>query len=223
MKLVLKSVLFSILFLVGFAFVQAQEKSSYPFENEIIAFRQADAKNIPVKNAILFVGSSSIRLWNDLETRFAGQPIIRRGVGGCQLKHFVDYYMDAIVFPYQAKKIFIYAGENDVAEGQSPDKVVANFEKFWKLVHSKQPETSIYYMSIKPSNSRAKWLSASMEVNRRIKEFLKDKPRGTYIDMAGAVLGTNGQPDDRLFLEDKLHLNKAGYDKWEAVLKPYIK
>src|SRR5882757_9474924 len=99
------------LFLIGCAFtanVFAQQ--GFPFDNEIRAFKHQDSISFPKPGGILFIGSSSIRLWDDLEQRFAGKPIIKRGVGGSQLEQLVDYYTPYILFPYQPRKIFIYAG-----------------------------------------------------------------------------------------------------------------
>lgn len=217
-----KGVLLIASLIAVFSSVFAQQKERYPFENEIIAYKHADISNRPAKGGILFVGSSSIRKWTDLGNRFAGKPIISRGVGGCQLSQITDLYMDSIVYPYQAKTIFVYAGDNDLASGQTADEVVASFEKFWNLVNSRQPKTRIYWMSIKYSGSRMQLQPAMEEVNLRIKKFLEGKKNGTYVDLATVLLGPDGTPDDTLFEKDRLHLNAKGYDKWEAVLKPYL-
>jgi hypothetical protein len=85
---------------------------------------------MPAKNGILFIGSSSIRKWTDLEQRFSEKPIIRRGVGGCTIEQLVDYYTPYIMYPYHPRKIFIYAGENDIAEGKSGAFVADEFVNF---------------------------------------------------------------------------------------------
>ncbi|MEH6305068.1 GDSL-type esterase/lipase family protein [Olivibacter sp. CPCC 100613] len=209
--------------LIAFAIkTQAQGKETYPFENEIIAFKKADSIQMPPKHGILFIGSSSIRLWSDLEERFPDKPIIKRGVGGCQLAHFPAYYMDAIVYPYEADKIFIYAGENDIERGKTAEEVFTSFKELWKLIREKQPTTPIYFLSIKYSNSRTKGFSTVKAANKKIKKFLKKQKEGTYIDVASTVLGADGKPDDTLFKEDRLHLNAKGYDRWQEVLTPYL-
>lgn len=206
-----------------FAFVLplfSQEK--YPFENEIIAYRNQDRQQMPARGATLFVGSSSIRLWDDLQQRFPNEPIIRRGVGGCQLAHIVEHYMDSIVYPYRANKVFVYAGENDIADGKTAREVAGNFKKLWKLLRKQNPDVEIFYLAIKPSSSRMDKAGTFATANRRIKEFLANKARGTYLDVASVLLTVDGKPDNRLFRDDRLHLNSHGYDRWEAVLKPYL-
>ena len=193
----------------------------YPFEKEIVAYRNRDRQQMPPSGGTLFVGSSSIRLWNDLEARFPNEPIIRRGVGGCQLAHIVTHYMDSIVYPYQANRVFVYAGENDIAAGRSAKEVVADFKKLWKLLRKQNPDVEIFYLSIKPSSSRLAHSETFAAANAAIKTFLARKKGGTYLDMASVLLD-GGKPDDRLFRDDRLHLNSRGYDRWQAVLKPYL-
>jgi len=211
------------IFLIAFTVKSyAQQKEKFPFENEIIAFKKADAIHTPPKHGVLFIGSSSIRLWKDLEQHFPEASIIKRGVGGCELSDFPSYYMNDIVFPYQADKIFVYAGENDIANGKTAEEVFTNFKQLWDMIQTEQPNTAIYFLSIKYSNSRTKWFDEVTKANKKIKKFLKRKKGGTYIDVASAVLGADGKPDNRLFKADQLHLNADGYDRWETVLKPFI-
>src|SRR5882757_10245836 len=108
---------------------QLHAQTGFPFDNEIRDFRHQDSLKFPPKGGILFIGSSSIRKWTDLEQRFSDKPIIRRGVGGCTLEQLVDYYTPYILFPYQPKKIFVYAGENDIASDKSGAFVAAEFTK----------------------------------------------------------------------------------------------
>jgi hypothetical protein len=213
-----------ILFVLATAGISARAQTGFPFDNEIRDFKHADSVKVPPKNGILFIGSSSIRKWTDLEQRFRAQPIIRRGVGGCTLEQLVDYYTPYILFPYHPKKIFIYAGENDIAAGKSGDFVAKEFAKLWAMLSSRLPEAEIYFMAVKPSPSRAKYFPEVKIANTKIKTFLAGKKKGHYIDVASVILKpTTMQPDSSLFESDLLHLNKTGYDKWQAVLQPYVK
>ncbi len=171
----------------------------------------------------MFIGSSSIRLWTDLGQRFAGKPIIRRGVGGCELWQIVDYYMPYILFPYHPRKIFIYAGENDVAGGKSGTFVFAEFKTLLAMIDKQLPGAKVYFMSIKPSPSRAKYFGETAIANRLIKNYIAGKPNCTFIDVSSVILKDHSAvPDSSLFLSDYLHLNSKGYDKWQKVLGPYV-
>ncbi|MDN3583660.1 GDSL-type esterase/lipase family protein [Mucilaginibacter flavus] len=214
-----------LLFLIGCAFagnVFAQQ--GFPFDNEIRAFKHQDSVSFPKPNGILFIGSSSIRLWSDLEQRFADEPIIKRGVGGSEIWQLVDYYTPYILFPYHPRKVFIYAGENDIAGGKSAQSVADNFAKLWVMIHEKLPKAEVYYMSIKPSPVRAKFYAEVYKANDLIKTYLQNKPKSHYVDLVTAIYkpGTS-MPDSSLFRGDYLHLNPKGYDKWQAVLQPLVK
>jgi hypothetical protein len=127
-----------ILFFLLLAFArQSFAQQDFPFANEIRAFKQLDSLSFPKPDGILFIGSSSIRKWTDLEQRFSNEPIIRRGVGGCELWQIVDYYTPYILFPYHPRKIFIYAGENDIAAGKPATFVLDEFTKLYLMIKRK--------------------------------------------------------------------------------------
>jgi hypothetical protein len=198
-------------------------QQGFPFANEIRAFKHQDSLSFPKPDGILFIGSSSIRKWTDLEQRFANEPIIRRGVGGCELWQVVDYYTSYILFPYHPRKIFIYAGENDIAAGRSSTFVADEFTKLYVMIRAKLPDAEIYFMSIKPSPSRVKYFAEVYKANELIKAYLSNKPKSHYINLVDAIYkpGTTA-PDSSLFQSDYLHLNSKGYDKWQKVLQPYV-
>jgi len=213
-----------LLLVFGLAFTTPVfAQTGFPFANEIRAFKHQDSLSFPKPGGILFIGSSSIRLWGDLEQRFPNAPIIKRGVGGSQLWQFVDYYTPYILFPYQPRKIFIYAGENDIAAGKSGETVADEFTKLWIMINQKLPSAEIYFMAIKPSPSRAKYFDEVIKANTLIKAYLGDKPKSHFIDVATSIYkdGTT-VPDSSLFKADYLHLNSKGYDKWQKVLQPYV-
>jgi hypothetical protein len=213
------------LFLIGCAFTaKAFAQQGFPFDNEIRAFKHQDSISFPKPNGILFIGSSSIRLWSDLEQRFADKPIIKRGVGGSEIWQLVDYFTPYILFPYHPRKIFIYAGENDIAGGKSAQSVADQFAKLWVMIHEKLPRAEIYFMSIKPSPVRAKFYAEVYKANDLIKTYLQNKLKSHYVDLVPAIYkpGTT-QPDSSLFKGDYLHLNPKGYDKWQTVLEPLVK
>jgi hypothetical protein len=214
-----------ILFLISCIFTtDLFAQQGFPFDNEIRVFKHRDSLSFPKPGGILFIGSSSIRLWVDLEQRFADKPIIRRGVGGSQLWQLVDYFTPYILFPYHPRKIFIYAGENDIANNKSATFVADEFVKLWTMIHQKLPRAEIYYMSIKPSPVRARYYAVVAQANDLIKTYLKDKPKSHYIDLVTIIdkPGTN-LPDSSFFNADYLHLNSRGYDQWESVLRPMVK
>lgn len=206
-------------------FAQEKKAESQPdkWEKEIAAFEAADQKSPPAKGGVLFVGSSSIRLW-DLKKSFPNQTYINRGFGGSQM-HDSLKFIPRIVLPYEPQVIFIYAGDNDIATGKAPELLAEQFQQFVKSVHAKLPETKIHFIAIKPSPSRWKLYDKQTEANRLVADFCQQaQPAGrvTYIDIVKPMLGEDGQPRANLFRDDKLHLNEAGYEVWRTVVQPLL-
>ena len=212
-----------LLFLLAGFSIKTFAQSGFPYDNEIRDFKHQDSLSFPKPDGILFIGSSSFRLWSDLEQRFPAKPIIKRGVGGCELSNIVNFYTPYILFPYHPRKIFIYAGENDIAYGHPADSVLVNFRKLYRMIRKKLPRAQIYYLSIKPSPSRIKYLADDLRANEQVKNYIKNRRNCKYIDVNEAIYkpGTT-QPDSSLFKPDYLHLNSKGYDKWQKVLEPYV-
>ncbi|MCC9167654.1 GDSL-type esterase/lipase family protein [Pontibacter harenae] len=221
MKSQTKKYLLLILFFCA-TFTSGFSQASRPFEEEIKNFEQQDKTNPPQKGAILFIGSSSIRMWKDLQERFEGYALANRGFGGSTLAD-VNYYADRILFPYRPSKIFLYAGENDLAGDATVEQTYQEFLKFYKEVTARLPETKVYFISAKPSPSRLSSKAKFVEFNNKVKTFINDqKCDWTYIDVYNAMLNANGAPRKELFIEDNLHMNSKGYDIWQEIVGKYL-
>ncbi len=192
------------------------------WEEEIRAFEQADRTNPPPRHAILFVGSSSIRMWRTLAEDFPQHRVINRGFGGSQIIDSV-FYADRIVFPYQPRLVVMYAGGNDINAGKNPEQVFEDFRAFAARVWSNRPRTHLAYISIAPNPKRWEQVEKTREVNRRIQEFAQKNPRRlVFIDVSREMLGPDGEPRPEIFLEDRLHMNAKGYAIWKRVIGPYL-
>jgi lysophospholipase L1-like esterase len=199
----------------------ATKNPAEKWENDIRQFEQWDSKNTFPSDAVLFVGSSSIRLWRTRDC-FEGFAVINRGFGGSQISD-VNYFAGRIVLPYKPKVIVFYAGDNDIAAGKSARQVFDDYQKFLKLLHEKLPGTRIIYIGIKPSRSRWSLWPVMKEANDMIRDFSAKDTRLFYFDSAAPLLGTDGKPKEELFLKDQLHLNDKGYEVWTRLLQPVIK
>ena len=114
------------------AAVADEKHPSARWESTIRKFEAADDKQMPPKQAILFVGSSSIRLW-DLKESFPDEKTINRGFGGSEVADSL-YFADRIVTKYEPRQIIMYAGDNDIGKGKSPETVAKDFRQFVKKV-----------------------------------------------------------------------------------------
>ena len=193
-----------------------------PFANDILRFKKQDSIVPPVKNAILFVGSSSFAKWKDVADYFPGYIIVNRGFGGSTLLDVIRYAYDIIV-PYQPKQVFIYAGDNDLAEGASVAEVVTRFKTLFQLIRINVPNATMDYISIKPSPSRENLMPKMKEANKQIEAFLKTQKNAGFINVFSPMLNADGQPKPEIFVEDRLHMNADGYAIWKKTILPYLK
>ena len=206
--------------------VAAPGEEPSPFEAEIKAFEAADREKPPPEGAVLFVGSSSIRLWATLAEDFPGVRAINRGFGGSQVADSTRF-ADRIVLPYKPRQVVLYAGDNDIAAGKTPEQVLADFKAFVDKVHRALPEAKITYIAIKPSTARWHLVEQIREANRLIKA-LCDRPedegdRLAFADVFTPMLGDDGMPRKELLVEDGLHLSREGYRLWAEVLRPLVR
>ena len=194
------------------------------WQSSFEAFEAADRARAPMPGGVVFVGSSSIRLWDGLERQFDladKGSIIKRGFGG-SLMSDCRAHVARLVLPYKPRLVIVYAGDNDLAEGRTPAQVRDDFAGFVKAVHDAQPDTRIAYVSIKPSPLRAALLPRVREANGLIAEFAGRTAGLAYIDIFTPMLDASGQPRGDLYGSDSLHLNAAGYALWQRVIAPYL-
>ena len=191
------------------------------WQADIDALVANDSVHPPPQHGVLFVGSSSIRMWTTLERDFPDVPAINRGFGGSAIADST-YYADRIIVPYRPRLIVLYAGDNDIDEGDTPAQVFAEFKAFVARVRRSLPHTTIAYVSIKPSLARAAEWPRMREANREIENWSRTQRRIAYVDVATKILDARGKPRPELFREDGLHMRPAGYAIWVEALKPVL-
>ena len=187
------------------------------FAEQFASFSAWDSQNSAPENAVLFVGSSSIRLWNSAE-RFPGVPVINRGFGGSHISD-VNHFADESVLQYAPQVIVFYAGDNDIGSGKSNDQVLEDYDEFVQTVLDAHPATHIIYIAIKPSLARWALWPQMKEFNDRVKSHAEARSNLHYADIAAPMLGPDGTPRPELFVRDGLHMTAAGYDIWDRVIK----
>lgn len=191
------------------------------FAREIDAFAQWDSKNATPADPILFVGSSSIRMWRTREA-FPDSPVINRGFGGSHISDVI-HFAERIVIPYEPGVIVFYAGDNDIANGKSAARVLTDYRRFVTYVRQAYAHVPIVFISIKPSGSRWRLWPQMKKANGLVADFSERDARLFFADLATPLLGTDGTPDPALFLDDKLHLNARGYAVWNKAFMPSMR
>ena len=195
---------------------------SRQWEPEIAAFEASDRTSPPPSGGVVFVGSSSIRLWQTLQNDFPGVPVLNRGFGGSVLSD-VLVFANRIVVPYKPRVVVLYAGDNDLAAGRTPAQVFADFKEFVAIVHRDLPSTRVAFIAIKPSILRENIIDKIRATNQVIRDYIATDPRLNYVDVFTPMLDASGQPRRELFLEDGLHMNAKGYAIWRDLVAPVIR
>ncbi len=191
------------------------------FEKEIAGFEARDRKTPPPKHVPLFVGSSSIRLW-DLEKAWPDSKMINNGFGGSTLADSIHFF-DRAIAPYSPSSIAIYAGDNDIGKGLTAEQTYGDFVKLAGMIQKKHPEAVVIFIAIKPSIKRWELWPKMKDANDRIAKYCEENPDFFFADIAAPVLdNADKKPSPTLFRSDGLHLNEAGYAVWKAVIDPLL-
>ena len=214
--------LLPLVFVLSFARADDRVTGSEKWESEIAAFEAADRAKPPEKGGIVFVGSSSIRLWKTLAQDFPEQRVLNRGFGGSEIAD-ATFFAERIVIPYAPRMVVLYAGGNDLNAGKSTEQVIANFKMFAAKIREKLPDTTIAYISIAGNPARWAQVEKVKTVNAAIEAWIGEQPRMKFINVFPHMLGADGLPKPEIFVEDKLHMNAAGYAIWKEVVGPFLK
>ena len=207
--------------MVSIVWAVAQENGPQRWEETISNFEQRDQQNVPEPGAVLFVGSSSIAMWKDIADYFPKHRVLNRGFGGSNFTDLI-HYADRVIFPYKPSMIFVYEGDNDIAQGDSPEKILENAKKLRDMIRNAAGKTPVIFISPKPSIARWNLKSAYEAVNEQLRKYAESEPETEFADVWTASLGKDGKVLDNIFLDDDLHMNAKGYKIWQKVLLPYL-
>jgi lysophospholipase L1-like esterase len=216
------TLLFALALVAPLAARAAQDANSHEtWEPAIRAFEQKDRESPPAPGAVVFVGSSSIQKWSTLAADFPKTRVLNRGFGGSEIADST-YFAGRIITPYKPRLIVLYAGDNDLASGRTPDQVLADFGAFVDRVRKDVPDVKIAFVSIKPSPSRAALLEKMREANGKIQAYAASHANVVYVDVFTPMLTKDGAPRAELFGDDMLHMNRAGYELWISIIRPIV-
>jgi lysophospholipase L1-like esterase len=191
------------------------------FSGEIEAYRKMDSKNPPGDGKPLFVGSSVMRRWKTLEADLSPLPALNRAISGSKIVQW-PFYVEKLVLPYRPSAVALYAGSNDMhgERSKTPRQILEAFERFEKGVHEALPGTKVWFLSILPSPSKARWENWERirEADFLIKAYTDAGMNLGFINATEAFL-KDGGPRPELFLADGVHLNARGYAEWAKVIR----
>ena len=190
------------------------------FDAEVEKLVAADEGQSIEPGGVVFVGSSSIRMW-DLEKSFPAENYLNRGFGGSQICQSTHYF-DVLVARHKPRLVVFYAGDNDIAGGKSPEQVHKDFRAFAEKLTEKLPEAKLVYIAIKPSVARWQLADKMREANKLIAAECGKHENFSFMDVWPVMLNDQGEPRKDIFLDDGLHLNDRGYQLWAELIHQHL-
>lgn len=196
--------------------------STADWSADMAAFATQDSAAPSPKDCVLFLGSSSIRLWHTLAGDFPGVPVVNRGFGGSQIADTLVHF-DRLVAPHDPRLIVYYAGTNDIAAGKSPEDAAEDFARFRSRVHAAKPSARILFLSAQYAPSRWALRGLMAAYNERVRSLCAEDPRLLFLDTNPSMLGADGLPQPEFYSDDKLHMSPAGYAVWRGLVAPFLR
>ena len=215
-------IVFTTLFITSYALPEKPDPDPERFSEDFKKFaRNEQSTKIQTEKITLFTGSSSIRMWESLESDFSEINLINRGFGGAHLSDVLHYY-DRLFTKYRPQKIVLYCGENDLWSGKSVGRVMKDFHALWAKINMDLPTTTLVYLSCKPSPKRISKWNTYQSLNLLIKNLAQRDNKLTFVDISPTLLRPDLSFYSGLWKNDNLHLNQAGYDRWTAWIRPTL-
>ena len=185
------------------------------FEKEINSFNELSvAEN---GKTVIFTGSSSVRLWEDLDKDCSEMQVINTGFGGSHMSDLL-YFLDQTVLRFRPTVVYIYEGDNDISAEKSPEDVLTTTKQVVQKLLSINPAIYIHFIAAKPSPSRWKFKTAYEAFNDLLKAYTEGHPQLFYIDVWNEMLDIQGRPTPDIFIADSLHMNRKGYLIWKEII-----
>lgn len=208
-----------LFFLITYTIGHSQD--SFRFSDEVKAIgKKYDSLWDPSKRTVVFTGSSSIRIWNDLEQLFPKHQIVNSGFGGSQASDLF-IHIDDLILKYNPSKVFIYEGDNDISARKKPNAIIDTTKEIIDKIKKKDGTTRIVLISAKPSIARWNLRRKYKRLNRKFSRLSKQDEHLEFADVWTPMLDGRKVKTD-IFIKDGLHMNAKGYELWHNVLKPYM-
>lgn len=212
-------ILLSNLLLFFTLIATAQDPARFKTDVEELAKKEYNFSSD--KKLVVFAGSSSIRMWKDLPDYFPEYNVINNGFGG---SHFSDllYYYDKLILNRKPDILFIYEGDNDIADAKKPAKVIKQAKELVTKIRKDLPETRILFISPKPSLAREKQKEKYLTFNNKLERYCNRKKQVEFVNVWTPMCDKSGNILPGLFVEDGLHMNKKGYAIWAEAIGNYL-
>jgi lysophospholipase L1-like esterase len=175
------------------------------------------------EDSVLVVGSSSVRLWRDIEDDMKPYHAIGRGFGGSRWSD-VAVFAERLITPHRFRAAVFFVA-NDITGGEadkSPDEIVALFQHVRDVVRRHNPDAPVFYIAVTPTERRWEVWPEIRAGNEAVRAYCQRTPQTHFIGTESIYLNAQGRPRSELFINDRLHLNDQGYVRWAAAIKSHL-
>ncbi len=204
-----------------FFFILVHSQQNPNFKSEVISIHEKyDSIWNPARETTVFTGSSSIRLWKNLQDAFPKYQIINSGFGGSKAIDLLAYN-EELILKYKPKKVFIYEGENDIASGKKSKEIINSLSEIIRQIKNLNTETKIIFISLKPSIERWHLRNKFKKFNRKLYRICTKDNALEFVNIWDTMLDKNKLKTE-LFIKDGLHMNDQGYQLWYNAIKNYL-
>ncbi len=192
-------------------------------QKNVTKILEKEAKQgLPAKEGILFIGSSTIRLWRSVSKDMTPLPVINRGFGGARSWE-VLHFIDDLAIKHKPKLIVYFCGTNDaVNKKNDADFIYSNYLSFVQTIREQLPDTRFIYLSVTKVPSREKVWGKMDAINQRAQADAIKNDYMRYFDMNQFVFDEHDKPITTLYRKDQLHLNREGYAILTKLLRPLV-
>lgn len=174
------------------------------------------------QGVVLLTGSSFFEMWETSAEDLDGIDTVNVGISGTKIGDQI-HYLDRLVFPFAPRALVVYAGSNDISGfpffSKTADQVVPRVQEYVSLVHEEYPGLPIYYVAITEAPIRETVRPEIQAANRMLSTWAEETGAITFIDTAPTLLTPDGGIDESIFLDDRLHFNERGYEKFASAIR----
>ena len=199
----------------------AAEPAENRFEKQVLAYEAADRASPPPQGAILLAGDSQFFRWKTVNDDLSGYTVVNRGIDSFQTSDLLQY-TERLVLPHKPRFIILHVGGNDVHNGKTPERLLADFQAFVAKVHAVLPGVPIGWSSITPGPGRWEEADRRKAANQLLKDYITKQPGLHFIDLWDAMLTADGKPREDIWVEDRVHPNHAGYLIRVKIMRPLL-
>jgi lysophospholipase L1-like esterase len=188
------------------------------YQEEIQRLTQLPVTQVEKRPKVVFYGSSTFTRWTVIAKEFPQVQAVNLGFGGSTLAACA-WFFDQVVPRQQPAALLVYAGDNDLGDGRTPEEVILFFEQLLAMIAASLGPIPVCFIAIKPSPARLHLrdniLFANACIQRRIAAL---GPPYYFLDLYTPMLDEQGKPRWALFETDGLHLSPAGYALWRQTI-----